>query len=404
MEARLEKAEALIRRLQRENGQVAPDQEISVPTPSLSSTSRTEVDPAFPELDGHTGSSTEPAAPQDEPSAEEPRPPMSRPANPGRATHSSPARIRGQHVFAAQATAPVQTNGGQGLVETPPREDFEWDELDVMQPLPSASSGAVDAGGDFQVKDGMASLAVDEKDGGYLGVASGAALLRFLEPTTRSRTFSNSSSHPRVHMPLALQPDPNRHIVDTMIDAYFATYHLSYPIIHEPTFRAQYSEVIPQPHGRSWPVLAYIVAAIGVYGSSTTATDLEFQLFAHARSMLTFDFIEMGNSTLVQALTLISNYQQKRDKPNSGYNYLGLAVRMATGLGYHKEFPGWKISPLKMEMRRRIWWALCVFDVGATITFSRPILWPYEGVDVSFPMNVTDRVSVFGGAGSGGEC
>jgi transcriptional regulatory protein GAL4 len=393
VEARLEKAEALIRKLRRENAHAAaPGQETAAATPSLASTGRAEADPPFPDIDGHPGSSTEPELPQDEPSTEEPRPPMTKPVNAGLVAHSSPTRTRGQQFLAAQATASTESNAGQGLVETPPREDFEWDELDVVQLVTSPSSAAVDAG-EVQIKDGMASLAVDEKDGGYLGVASGAALLRILEPSTRTRTFSNSSSHPRVHMPLALQPDPNRHIVDTMIDAYFATYHLSYPIIHEPTFRAQYSEVIPQPHGRSWPVLAYIVAAIGVFGSSNTTTDLEFQLFAHARSMLSFDFIEMGNSTLVQALTLISNYQQKRDKPNSGYNYLGLAVRMATGLGYHKEFPGWKISPLKMELRRRIWWALCVFDVGATITFSRPILWPYEGVEVAFPTNVTDRVS-----------
>ncbi|RSL43494.1 hypothetical protein CEP54_015056 [Fusarium duplospermum] len=44
-----------------------------------------------------------------------------------------------------------------------------------------------------------------------------------------------------------------------------------------------------------------------------------------------------------------------------------------------------------MEIRRRVWWSLCVFDVGATITFSRPDVWPYKGVDVSFPLNVDDK-------------
>jgi hypothetical protein len=60
---------------------------------------------------------------------------------------------------------------------------------------------------------------------------------------------------------------------------------------------------------------------------------------------------------------LISNYQQKRNKPNSGYNYTGLAVRMAMGLGLHKEFQDWNISPLKMEIRRRVWWTLCILDI-----------------------------------------
>lgn len=285
------------------------------------------------------------------------------------------------------------------LAETPPQDDFEWDEQDNSERLDDFLGGtSAGAQNSEPVPDGMASLPVSEKEAGYLGVASGAALLRIMEPkkirrNSRSRTHRTSSSSCTT-LGLCSAPDPNRHISDAMIDAYFRRYHLSYPIIHEATFRAQYAEVIPQPHGKCWQILAYTIAAIGVYTSADAAgSSLDLDLFAHARSMLSFDHLELGNLTLVQALTLISNYQQKRDKPNSGYNYLGLAVRMATGLGLHKEFAGWKISPLQMEIRRRVWWSLCVFDVGATITFSRPTVWPYEGVEVAFPLNVTDRVS-----------
>jgi hypothetical protein len=176
-----------------------------------------------------------------------------------------------------------------------------------------------------------------------------------------------------------------------MLDAFFRYYHVSYPIVHEPTFRAQYSEVIPRPNGPCWTALAYIVAAIGVWTSSPSTDTLDMALFAHARSILGFNFLEVGNLSLVQALTLASNYQQKRDKPNSGYNYLGLSVRMAMGLGLHKEFQGWNIPPLNMEIRRRVWWCLCSFDIGASITFGRPDVWPYKGVEVSFPLNVNDK-------------
>ncbi|KAL0934332.1 C6 transcription factor [Colletotrichum truncatum] len=286
------------------------------------------------------------------------------------------------------------------LLEANPTDDFEWDEQETLTNY-SASPEAIqdtDANGEVPtdpIADGMASLAVSEKESGYLGVASGAALLRLLEPSTsRRRTQSSSSRTGHInHMQYALttQPDPNRHITDAMIDAYFRLYHVSYPIIHEATFRAQYAGVIPRPSGDCWLVLAYTVAAIGVYTTATNLGSLDVSLFAQARSILSFNFLEVGNLTLVQALTLISNYQQKRDKPNSGYNYLGLAVRMAMGLGLHKEFQGWNISPLNMEIRRRVWWSLCVFDVGATITFSRPSVWPNEGIEVSLPLNVDDK-------------
>jgi transcriptional regulatory protein GAL4 len=140
-----------------------------------------------------------------------------------------------------------------------------------------------------------------------------------------------------------------------MIDAYFRLYHLSYPIMREPTFRAQYSEVIPRPNGNCWLILAYDIAAIGIFTTATSFESSDLPLFAHAKSMLSTNLLEAGNLTLVRALTLISNYQQKWNKPNSGYNYLGLTVRMAMGFGLHKEFPRWNISLLKIEIRRRVW-------------------------------------------------
>lgn len=289
----------------------------------------------------------------------------------------------------------VPQRGMSTILETPPAtDDFEWDEQDDMASLAAALSPNPNDTDDAAL-DGMASLSVSEKEGGYLGVASGAAFIRLLEPNMKRRT-SQARSRPSLssYTSLIQQPNPNRQIADIMIDAYFKLFHLSYPIIHEPTFRAQFSEVIPRPHGDSWLVLAYVVAAIGVWSSAKTSDNLDLQLFAQARSILTFNFLELGNLTLVQALTLTSNYQQKRDRPNSAYNYLGLAVRMAMGLGLHKEFQGWNISPLNMEIRRRVWWSLCVFDCGATITFSRPLTWPFDGVEVALPRNVHDRVGI----------
>ncbi|KAI1763505.1 hypothetical protein GGR53DRAFT_497352 [Hypoxylon sp. FL1150] len=288
-----------------------------------------------------------------------------------------------------------RSSGSQNTVlESPPAtHDLDWDERDTFLNSPTSqgtTTGSTEDDGPG-ISDGMASLSVDEGEGGYLGVASGAALLRILEPARRRSSSLATAHKPIMKFPLLEQPNPNKHITDAMIDAYFRVYHVSYPIIHEPTFRAQYSEVIPRPDGNSWLVLAYVVAAIGVFSADTRISNFDLPLFAQARSMMSFNLLEVGNMTLVQAFTLISNYQQKRNKPNSGYNYLGLAVRMAMGLGLHKEFQGWSISPLNMEMRRRVWWTLCVFEVGATVTFSRPSSWPFEGVDVSLPMNVNDR-------------
>lgn len=287
-----------------------------------------------------------------------------------------------------------------GSLEASPLDDFEWDETDLgvfeATSQTKFSWGSTEAEDEENIIDGMGSLTVDERESGYLGVASGAALLRMMDPSSpRTKPPNRPAWRPLCKSSLILsQPNANRHILDSMIDAYFRLYHLSYPIIHEPTFRAQYSEVIPRPNGDSWLILANVVAAIGVFSTSVSSENMDLMLFGRAKRLLTIQFLESSNLIMVQALLLSGNYIQKRNKPNSGYNYLGIAKQMAVGLGLHKAFPAWNITPLKMEMRRRVWWNLAAFDNGASITFSRPLMWPGEGNEVSLPLNINDEVSL----------
>jgi transcriptional regulatory protein GAL4 len=292
-------------------------------------------------------------------------------------------------------------------LEQPPSglEDFSWDEQSAGDELEHTRANVVEDAGSPGVTDSMASLSVDDKRAGYLGIASGAAMLRLLMPDAEHRPKKPAHrSHAHKHSAtsdngdLGWIPTPvfkSRHIeevdLDTAIDSYFSLYHVSYPIVCEPTFRAQYAQVIPRPNGRSWNALAYIIAAIGLFTTATEPVVRDLDLFEAAKANISIDSLETGNITLVQALALISNYIQKRGKPNSGYNYLGLALHMAMGLGMHKEFQNWRIAPLQMEIRRRVWWALYNFYVGAAITFGRPLAWPANGIEVALPLNVDDR-------------
>lgn len=292
-------------------------------------------------------------------------------------------------------------------LEAPPSgpADFSWDEQSQDSTPAETAGGSAHAhtspGEDERVVDGMASLTVDESEAGYLGVASGAAMLRLLLPGAH---HSSRKAPPGAHLstptpdnghwlytPLWDSLDLEAVDLDTAINGYFSLYHNSYPLVEEHTFRAQYAQVIPRPSGRSWHALALMVAAIGHFTTATGPDDTDRRLFMAAKSNLSIESLEVGNITLVQTLTLMSNYLQKRNKPNSGYNYLGLALHMAMGLGLHKEFHHWDISPLNMEIRRRVWWSMFVFNIGAAVTFGRPLAWPNRNVEVHLPINVSDR-------------
>ncbi|KAI4663350.1 uncharacterized protein J4E78_003762 [Alternaria triticimaculans] len=292
-------------------------------------------------------------------------------------------------------------------LEGPPSgpADFSWDEQS-QESGPAETDAAsththTSPGEDERVVDGMASLTVDESEAGYLGVASGAAMLRLLLPDAQQSsrkappTSSFSTTTPDnghwLYTDLWDSLDLGAVDLDAAINGYFGLYHISYPIVEEHTFRAQYAQVIPRPNGRSWHALAFMIAAIGHFTTATGPADTDRRLFMAAKSNLSIESLEIGNITLVQTLTLMSNYLQKRNKPNSGYNYLGLALHMAIGLGLHKEFNHWDISPLNMEIRRRVWWSMFVFNIGAAVTFGRPLAWPNKNVEVHLPLNISDR-------------
>jgi transcriptional regulatory protein GAL4 len=308
-----------------------------------------------------------------------------------------------EHDFTAGEATPI--DGPPLPLEGPPSgpADFSWDEQTQDTGLPETQAASHESPGEDEgAVDGMASLTVDDNEAGYLGVASGAAMLRLLLPDAHASykklipqpastvTATVVSDH-WLNTPLWDALDMGKVDLDACINSYFGLYHNSYPLVEEHTFRAQYSQVIPRPSGRSWHALAFMIAAVGNFTAATGPSDVDRRLFMAAKSNMSIESLEMGNITLVQTLTLMSNYLQKRNKPNSGYNYLGLALHMAMGLGLHKEFHDWDITPLNMEVRRRVWWCLFVFYVGAGVTFGRPLAWPNRNVEVALPLNVSDR-------------
>ncbi|MCJ1440138.1 MAG: hypothetical protein MMC23_000620 [Stictis urceolatum] len=247
--------------------------------------------------------------------------------------------------------------------------------------------------------DGMATLTLNDKEVGYLGSAAGAAFLKYLwrppsncavnDSSNRSSDARPLSKHTVVSMPPSI--DSSKLIADPFIDAYFSLFHSIYPLIHEPTFRAAYSEVIPRPGGEAWTALANIVAAIGAFSSMMRCLSIDTPFYFSAKASLSLDCLETGNVTLVQALILMAEYLQKRNKPNSGYTYAGLAKRMAFGLGLHKEFSADGTRPLQLENRRRLWWSIYVIDSSMSVTLSRPVHSINSAEDAALPANIHEN-------------
>ncbi|KAL3470011.1 fungal-specific transcription factor domain-containing protein [Aspergillus californicus] len=254
---------------------------------------------------------------------------------------------------------------------------FEWNE----------SSLATDT-------DGMASLPSRMTDSGYLGNSSGTSLLETISDLLPEDSSTHDHRHPervsQTGSPSLLIHFANTAVLDNLVDAYFLWYNRSYPILHEETFREKYRNR-HQIHARSnWHLIFHLVLAIG-HWTTTGGSELDqCRYYMAARSHMSMRMLESGNLLAVQAFLLMGNYLQKRDRPNTGYNYIGIAYRMALGLGLHREPPPQVNDTISSERQRVLWWIVYCFDSGFSITTGRPIMASDTFIETRLPQNIDD--------------
>jgi hypothetical protein len=57
---------------------------------------------------------------------------------------------------------------------------------------------------------------------------------------------------------------------------------------------------------------------------------------------------------------------RKHDDTRFVWTMTGLAIRIAQSLGLHRDGSKFGLSPFDTEMRRRLWWQVCIVDVRAS--------------------------------------
>lgn len=251
-------------------------------------------------------------------------------------------------------------------------EDFEFDE-----------SQDFDNG-----LDGMGCLQAEPQKSGYMGPHSGISTLRLLRTLQRRQPVGLDASPDALGEP-DLAPPTSSDLIRYM-DDYFTMYHTTYPILHEGTFRARVAGALAKPRDGSWPVLYNMVLCLGAFVGDTNSTKCDVLLYRRARESLSMDILERGSLSYVQALGLMANYLQKRNKPNAGFVLVGVAWSMALAIGLHREFDMPSTTPFNLEIRRRAWWTIFVFVSAAQLTLGRPPA-SLIGINVRPPTNLDDQ-------------
>lgn len=254
------------------------------------------------------------------------------------------------------------------------------------------------------LRDGMALLSTDPSESGYLGSSAGSSMLQTIcsllslkgpldDPSRHELSKLIATRQRSDSGVLMLEGDlASSAITDGLIDAYFLFYNTSYPILHRQLFRDTYANRSQLASNSAWQLVFYTVLAIGHWVLSAGEDHADSPYYLAARSRMSAGMLESGTLTGVQAFLLMGNYLQKRDRPNTGYNMIGIAFRMALGLGLHREISSneGEQNTLSKEIRRRVWWILYMVDSGFSITMGRPTTASDAFIDVQLPQNIED--------------
>lgn len=190
---------------------------------------------------------------------------------------------------------------------------------------------------------------------------------------------------------------PFRHQADSLLSSYWVSVWSLYPFLHKATFLARYAKIWesadndgPRPRSqdfgrrgctitKSLDKLFYCtlnaVFALGCsFHPDLNARDrvaMSSVYFKRAKSLINFDLLENGSLQLVQTLLLMSQYLQSTEMVGSCWNLVGLAIRVAQGIGLHlsgldsarnRNFTGGErpANQMQVEVARRVWGG-CVF-------------------------------------------
>ncbi|KAJ5698068.1 hypothetical protein N7462_000073 [Penicillium macrosclerotiorum] len=292
------------------------------------------------------------------------------------------------------------------------------DNLESLQTMPEELDDSRPSSTDLVegVSDDVNALSLSARQpSSYLGVSSIQAVIKvivWLDPGCAAHFSRTPPTHPRdqsgldydgssgwPHQQPATPPQPSIPPTEMqMLDAYFLYFQAFAPLIDERMFRDTY--ISGHRKDDHWLALLNIVLALGSVAASNPDDRTHQTYFLRCKSHLSLSSLGSSHLETIQALGLIGGwYCHYISQPNLAYSLMGAAIRMAAGLGLHKEFADSHQIPspsklASMDLKRRVWWSLFCMDTWGGMTLGRPSMGRFGPNITVKPPNCRDKENV----------
>lgn len=281
-----------------------------------------------------------------------------------------------------------------------------------VYPSPSLNShgnvtamGAISAGDDGECTDsprdqyyGNSSVASFMRlAGDSIPIRSYLQALKRKEDDTPGSSYRDAGLWRDINFPTTgLQFDdyslPPRPLADHLLECFWDRVYCLYPFFHRPSFEQAYENLwgsskwakpeLPELNiglggtfdsGHQSIVFHCALNAIfslGCHFSDIPAAEREaaaYSFFLRSKRFVGLDLLDTGTIGVVQTLLIISLLLQSTPYPNRCWNAIGVACRVALGLGLHETATQSSLKPLEKEIRRRTWHGCVIMDMLVSI-------------------------------------
>lgn len=108
------------------------------------------------------------------------------------------------------------------------------------------------------------------------------------------------------------------------------------------------------------------------------------------QSLAKANFLNTSDFTVVQALALFLLVVRRHDESRFAWSLTGLVIRIAQGLGLHRDGTNFGLSPYETEQRRRLWWAIVTLDFRSSEEMGTDLILTDGDFDTQLPSNIND--------------
>lgn len=112
--------------------------------------------------------------------------------------------------------------------------------------------------------------------------------------------------------------------------------------------------------------------------------------FGCEQALARADFLQTDEMVVLQAFVTFLICLRRNDDARIIWTLTGLVVRMAQTLGIHRDGGHYDLAPFDIEMRRRLWWQICILDSRASEDHGCDPTITEQSFDTQMPLNVDD--------------